>query len=508
MKKKHYNCDPIPMRVLIRCFDQIRPHILMIINKSLESGVFPSSLKHATVTPLVKDRNGDLNEFKNYRPVSNTPFLAKIIEKCVLGQLLEHIRINGLHSKAQSGYKKHHSCETALMKIVNDTQLEIQQNNISVVLMLDQSAAFDTVDHQILLRKLSEKYFISDTALKLLSSFLLGRTFSVVVNGKESVKVPLEYGVPQGAILAPVLYLLYTSDLNDLVNSMGFEIHSFADDNNMYLGFKPLDGMSHAMERLETCVGRVKKYMIENYLQLNVQKTQILFCGSKSNLELYGTRLDEFERMLGENCKRSKFGKTLGIRIDECLKFDEAISDTCSGGYHRLNMLKNMRKVLNIDLKLTLVKCFILSRIDYCNILLNGVTKKQISRLQKLINASLRFVYSVRKSVSVTPYMKRAHILPVSYRIQYKSSLFVYKILHGFSPPYISELVRRKYPHRQGLRSSEDDTLVEPVAEGRTVAATMCRTWNQLPIAMRQIRTIETFKKSLKTHYFCIAFNC
>ena len=171
-------------------------------------------------------------------------------------------------------------------------------------------------------------------------------------------------------------------------------------------------------------------------------------------------------------------------------------------------MLKNMRTVLNTDLKLTLVKCFILSRIDYCNILLNGGTKMQMSRLQKLINTSVRFVYNVRKSASVTLYMKKAHILPVAYRIQYKSSLFVYKILHGLAPHYISELVRRKYPHRQGLRSSEDETLVEPVTEGRTVAATMCRTWNQLPIALRQTSKIETFKKNLKTHYFCIAFDC
>ena len=163
--------------------------------------------------------------------------------------------------------------------------------------------------------------------------------------------------------------------------------------------------------------------------------------------------------------------------------------------------------VLDEQLKLSLVKCYVISKIDYCNILLNQVTNQQIKRLQKLINSSIRFIYNIRISTNVTPYMKKAHILPVAQRIKYKSCLYVFKILHGQAPEYLSEMIRRKPSLREGLRSCLDDTVVEPCNSGRTAAAAMCTTWNDLPLELRSARTLETFKKNLKTHYFRIAFN-
>ena len=182
MKKKNYAKDPIPIRAHSRCFESIQPFMLEIVNKSLFLGEFPSNLKHATVTPLIKDVNGNHEDYKNYRPVHNTPLLAKLIEKCVFLQLNDHLQENNLHTMTQSGYKKYHSCETALIKVVNDIQIEKQQNNITVVLMLDQSAAFDTVDLPTIITKLERGYNITGKALKWISSYLLGRTYSVIVN--------------------------------------------------------------------------------------------------------------------------------------------------------------------------------------------------------------------------------------------------------------------------------------------------------------------------------------
>ena len=203
----------------------------------------------------------------------------------------------------------------------------------------------------------------------------------------------MEHGVPQGTILAPLLYTMCTADLNKLVENLGLKIHSFADDNNIYMGFKPIDGFSQATLDLEACVKSIRKYMSDNYLKINIAKTQILFCGRPSTLSLYESRFDEFEHVLGMDCSRSDHGKTLGIKIDANLKFDNMIKETCRAGHFKLNKLKNVRHVLDVDIKLTLVKCFILSKIDYCNILLNQAIKKQINPLQKLVNAAVRFVY-------------------------------------------------------------------------------------------------------------------
>ena len=123
-----------------------------------------------------------------------------------------------------------------------------------------------------------------------------------------------------------------------------------------------------------------------------------------------------------------------------------------------------------------------------------------------MVNAAVRFIYNVRKSRNITPFIKEAHILPVQYRFKYKSSLYVFKILHDQAPPYVCNLIRRKTVHRGGLRSSTDDTIMEANCGGQTIADVMCRTWNDLPLKLIQTATIETFKNNLKTHYFCIAY--
>ena len=184
--------------------------------------------------------------------------------------------------------------------------------------------------------------------------------------------------MPQGTILAPLLNTMYTADLNKLVEDLGLKIHSFADDNNIYMGFKPIDGLSQAKLDLEECVKTIREYMAKNYLKINIS-TQILFCSKPSTIGLYDSRLDEFEQILNIDCSRSKQGKTLGVKLDENLKFEAMVRETCSSGYFKLEKLKNLRQVLDADLKLTLVKCFILSKVDYCNILLNQATKKQKS---------------------------------------------------------------------------------------------------------------------------------
>ena len=340
MKLKNYSYDPFPVKILSNAYEKVSPYILRIINMSIECSEFPSNLKHSTVIPLIKDVNGDVECMKNYRPLFNTQFLGKIIEKTILKQLEQHLTVNQLFSATQSGYRKYHSCETALLKIVNDIQLEMKENNLSLILMLDQSAAFDTVDLHILLHKLENNYGICNDALKWMRSYLVGRTFSVVVNGKQSTVREMKYGVPQGTIIAPSLYSLYTGDLSKLVEDQGLKIHSFADDTNIYLGFKPISEFSDSKMKLAQCINSVQSYMASNYLKLNVDKTQILVCGSSTNLELYCSRLNEFDCIIGDQCTGSQEGKTLGVKLDSELKFNAMISETCSAGHYKLNKLK------------------------------------------------------------------------------------------------------------------------------------------------------------------------
>ena len=166
----------------------------------------------------------------NYRPISNLSFLSKIIEKCVSLQLVKFLEDNSLLSKFQSGYQKHHSCETATTRIHNDILVTIDKRSKVVLLLLDPSAAFDTVNHQRLLKKLQYFYGIKGVTLEWIRSYLQSRSFSVKVKDSCSPETVLEVGVPQGSILGPLLFILYTKDLENIANRHNCKIHLYADD--------------------------------------------------------------------------------------------------------------------------------------------------------------------------------------------------------------------------------------------------------------------------------------
>lgn len=153
---KSCSLDPIPTSLLLTHLDCLIDPITTIINESLSTGIVPMAFKTAVVIPNLKKQSLSPEDFKNFRPVSNLPFLSKILEKVVLAQLKEHLVRNDLNEVNQSAYKEFHNTETALLKIQNDLLLEADKGNISILALLDLSAAFDTIDHHILIDRLSK----------------------------------------------------------------------------------------------------------------------------------------------------------------------------------------------------------------------------------------------------------------------------------------------------------------------------------------------------------------
>jgi len=200
--------DIFPTSLLKQTIESVGPYMVAIINKSLLSGIVPEYCKHAVVQPLLKKENLDRSALCNYRPISKLPFLAKILEKCVLPQLEAFIDENHVGEVLQSGFKKHHSTETALLKVFNDIFLATDQGNVTVLLLLDLTAAFDTVDHNILISRLETCVGISGNALNWFKSYLLNRSFSVRMGECTSASTPLSCGLPQGSVLAPLLSFL------------------------------------------------------------------------------------------------------------------------------------------------------------------------------------------------------------------------------------------------------------------------------------------------------------
>ena len=227
--------------------------------------------------PLLKKYGADHELFSNFRPVSNLYFLSKVTEKAVAAQLMDHLNDNeSLLEEFQSAYKSRHSTETALVRVQNDILKAVDNNRSVILLSLDLSAAFDTVDHSILLSRLQNRFCIRDTALHSREQF-------VSVNGIESSKKNLLYGVPQGSVLGPLLYSLYPSPLGDIARKHSIPFHLYADDTQLYLSFTSdcPNHLSSSKMAVELCVKDIGDWMLRNKLKLNQDKTELLVISSK-----------------------------------------------------------------------------------------------------------------------------------------------------------------------------------------------------------------------------------
>ena len=197
-----------------------------------------------------------MDELSSYRPIFNLNFVSKILEKIIHSRLCAHLESFSSLSCFQSAYRKFHSTETALLRVQNDLNYAINRKQISALVLLDLSAAFDTIDHNILLSRLSSSFGISNTALSLLTSYLTCRSQSVLVGSESSSNLALSRGVPQGSVLGPLLFTLYTTPISNIINKLGLGFHLYADDMQLYLSFsnsqteQSLTNLSAALDKV------------------------------------------------------------------------------------------------------------------------------------------------------------------------------------------------------------------------------------------------------------------
>ena len=239
----------------------------MIINGSLTTAKVPSCFKSALVRPLLKKKGLDKEVLSNYRPVSNLPFTSKLLEKVVCSRLECHLEKYSLHDDFQSAYRCGHSTESALLKVQCDILEALDQGSMVVLVMLDLSAAFDTIDHNILLDRLHHSFGVKSHALEWLRSYFHGRTQSVAIGQSHSAHKELQYGVPQGSVLGPKAYCMYTKPVTAIIKKHGFLYHCYADDSQSYITVKPSDDWNTTSSRIQSDVADVRAWMGSNMLK-------------------------------------------------------------------------------------------------------------------------------------------------------------------------------------------------------------------------------------------------
>jgi hypothetical protein len=504
---KTCDLDPIPTPLLVECLDVLLPSLTALINSSLTNGVFPEVCKSALVSPLLKKSTLDLNELKNYRPVSNLSFISKIVEKLVLSQLSDYLMANKLFNPFQSAYRPGHSTQTALLKIVNDLLLSLNDRKVSILAMLDLSSAFDTIDHSILLHRLEHDLGICGTALNWFSSYLTDRTQSVTVDGYISSPVSIRFGVPQGSVLGPILFVLYTSPLTAVIDRYSVLHHSYADDSQLQKSASPAE-IPELIQSMQDCIGGVKSWMSENKLKLNDDKTEVMLVSSTQ----MSHRIPQPASMTVGNATVafSSSVYNLGVTLDNHLEMKVHVRNVVRAANYELHRISSIRHYLTTQAAATLVSAFVLSRLDYCNSLLYGCYEYLIDKLQLVQNNAARMVMRVPRSQHITPYLITLHWLPMSARIEYKMASICFNCVQGNAPEYLQNLIHKKErTHNYKTRSSTDSTaLRDRPARSQKTLGDRCfshavpSVWKAIPVEIRSANTSTSFKSSLKTHLF------
>ena len=441
--------------------------------------------------------------------MSNLPFLSKITEKVVGARLRQHMQEHSLYEPMQSAYRPGHSTETALVRVTNDLLRAVDQHQVVILVLLDLSAAFDTIDHGILLSRLQNRFGVCGQSLQWFRSYLADRVQVIHIKNTSSTQAHLEFGVPQGSVLGPVLYICYTVPLGDIARRHQLQLHLCADDTQLYLTFTPINGEAAelAVQRVQNCVAEMRSWLSQNKQQLSDPKTEALVICTPHGRQ----RVDIPHIEIGGSLiTPASVVRNIGTHLDETLSMVTQVNNLCSRCYFYIRNISRVRHLMDRRTAMTMVHAYVTSRLDGGNAVLYGLPETLISKLQRVQNAAARVITQTDRREHITPVLKVLHWLPVKQRIVFKVLVLTFKAVHGLAPGYLSELVTPYHPARS-LRSSDSALLQTPRSRLRTYgdrafAIAAPRLWNMLPLNLRQLDSESAFRKKLKTHLFKESF--
>ena len=507
--------DPCPTALVKDTVVAHEPTVLDIINGSLKYGVFPQPFKQADVTPVLKKPSLDEHVFSNYRPVSNLLFLSKVLERVVADRLRSHMEQHDLGEKFQSAYQCHHSTETALARVQHDIAGALDKNRGVMLAMIDLSAAFDTVDHGKFLTLLQDEYGVSGVAHDWFTSYLSDRHIQVKVGNFRSEPHLLDCGVPQGSVLGPVVFNMYSKPLESIIRHHKLQYHKYADDLQLYGEFDPSSPLDQQRLRtqMENCLADIRAWMLKNLLKINDSKTElIVFINPQQQGLLCESPV--LSLVLGDSTiQASSTVRNLGVVLDSHLAVGPQVSATVKSCNFQLCQISRVRRYITAGTCRLAVLALVISRLDYCNSLLAGSQELHMNRLQMVQNRAARLITRPRaprgEIVHVTPILEQLHWLPVRQRVLYKLCVLVFNCLHGTGPAYLSELLKRhvrdsrlRQPSGMELVAYRPKRKVGYVGFGTAGP----RSWNSLPSSVQTMDSLSEFKTALKTHMWHLAY--
>lgn len=484
-KTKSPGPDGIHNRVLKELADDLAQPLADLFNKSLRSGSVPVSWKTANVTPIFK--KGDKRNPGNYRPVSLTSTIGKVMEQIIRDKIINHMSTNQLYSPHQHGFRKGKSCATQLLEVTEEWSEALDKGKPIDCIYLDYKKAFDSVPHQRLLLKL-HSYGIRGNVLNWITSFLQNREQQVVVNGAISNPVKVSSGIPQGSVIGPELFLLFINDLPDTLASQKNSVKLFADDTKLFAEVTN----SHDHEALQDDLLRINNWAVLWQLPFNEGKCKVVHYGKK-NLHLnYKLSLD------GPNIEVCHSEKDLGVTFDDQLNFSQHVDRIAAAGNKKMGIIKRTFSSLEPDGFKLLYKSIVRPALEYCSQIWHPCLKRDQEKLEKVQRRATKAVPTL-KDKSYPERLARLKLPSLSYRRHRADLIQTFRIVRGEDDLEPTSFFKfREDARTRGHNYKMEKPRAETRRRQNSFSHRTVTEWNNLSEQAINSTSINSFKSNLE----------
>ena len=468
--------------------------ITHIINSSFRHRFFPSRWKKALIKPLPKVENP--SSASEYRPISLLPTLSKIIEKVVFQQISKYLRAHNLCDVLQSAYTRLHSTETALLNITEDIFEAMDKSEVTFLILLDYSKAFDVANHRLILAKLKALGF-HDDSLSWVTSYLTDRAQKVKTETGESRYISISNGVPQGSVLGPLLFAVLVSDISKVIDHGKY--HMYADDTQLYYHCK-ISEINDQIEKINLDLKAVASFSDKNCLKLSSKKdcNNFIIIASKPNLKKI-ENLALADIFINDIKVERRFKvKNLGVFFDENLSWTTHVNYLIGRAYGKLRQIYRFKNFLSLDSKTNICECYVLSHFNYCNTIYQNMSEFLKHKIQKVQNTCLRFIHNARKFDHLSPLFNKQNTLDMEERRNLHGIMLMNKIVLKLAPSYLCDRVKHNadiHQHNTRQRQNISHTRVNTTKAQQAFIYKFSRIYNEMSKTVKNNVSLHTYRQ-------------
>ena len=462
-----------------------------ILNQSIQSSSYPNALKKAKVTPIFK--KGSKADINNYRPISVLPIINSIFERHISNCLVDYLESNSLLYNHQSGFRRLHSCQTALTKIVDNWLNAINNSETVGTVFLDLTKAFDLVNHKLLIQKLAAYKFSSSTQ-SWFQSYLTNRSQQVNISGKLSDPQHIAAGVPQGSVLGPLLFLIYINDLPLSIQTCILDL--FADDATLSCSDPSILNLTNC---LNEDLKNFQDWCIRNDMLVNVPKTKAMFIASRNAANRILENNQDL-KLSDETIHITTNEKLLGVHIDNTLSWTAQVESTIKKCSSLLHLLNRIKCYLPVPTRKLFFNSYILPHMDYCCTVWGNINCRLTDSMVKFQKRAARIILDKSIETPSADMFAELNWMTFPDRVKFQKSVLMFKIFNNLTPSYLQDhFTLTSDVHQRPLRSTTENLLYVPKPNielfRKSLSYSESKIWNAIPDHVKQSTSIIQFKK-------------